>query len=559
MFRVLALAVLLTLPVVLTAGCGLDLAGLLGGLTLPDRDEDGTPDRYDDCPDDPAKTYRGNCGCGQPETPGCGADVKSIIITRPVGGGDNPQYPWGSTLAIRWTSTGDISGVKIELLYDPSAFGDPSQAAAVDTVIAYSTENDGSYEWTVPANQHDNSDYFVRVSDANDSGVYGVSREISVGGSGGGSEQKSITVTQPSGGGDNPQYPWGSTLAIRWTSTGDISGVKIELLYDASANGDPQQAAAVDTVIAYGTDNDGSYDWTVPANQHDNSDYFVRVSDANDSSVYDVSREISVGGTGGGGGWSGQKSITVTQPAGGGDNPQYPWGSTLAIRWTSTGDISEVKIELLYDPSAFGDPSQAAAVDTVIAYGTDNDGSYDWTVPANQHDNSDYFVRVSDANDSSVYDVSREISVGGNGSGGAEGCENAQSFGGHYYELVHTRTDWNTAKANAEGRVCQGMWGHLVTITSAEENAFVCQLLAGAPTEEYWIGAFQPAGSEEPDGNWQWVTGETWGYTNWNPPRQPDNTWGIENVIHIYASGAAFGYWNDAADYDSKGYIVEYE
>lgn len=108
------------------------------------------------------------------------------------------------------------------------------------------------------------------------------------------------------------------------------------------------------------------------------------------------------------------RSITITRPSGSGRNPYYPDGSSMEIRWTSTGDVGDVRIELLYDPSAFGDPEEASRVDRVIASRTADTGLYLWEVPNGQHPNSDYFVRVSDADDDDVVDVSREISVGGN-------------------------------------------------------------------------------------------------------------------------------------------------
>ena len=37
-----------------------------------DTDGDGVGNACDDCPNDPNKTSRGDCGCGQPETQGCG-------------------------------------------------------------------------------------------------------------------------------------------------------------------------------------------------------------------------------------------------------------------------------------------------------------------------------------------------------------------------------------------------------------------------------------------------------------------------------------------------------
>ncbi len=58
-----------------------------------------------------------------------------------------------------------------------------------------------------------------------------------------------------------------------------------------------------------------------------------------------------------------------------------------------------------------------------------------------------------------------------------------------------------------------GWPGHLATVTSAEENAFIVDM---TNSYNHWLGGYQPAGSDEPAGNWQWVTGEPWIYANWN-------------------------------------------
>ena len=141
----------------------------------------------------------------------------------------------------------------------------------------------------------------------------------------------------------------------------------------------------------------------------------------------------------------------------------------------------------------------------------------------------------------------------------AGGGTDPQYFNGNYYEVVEARVTWQAANDGAAARTFQGSPGHLVTITSAAENDFVRQMLVYATNQTYWVGGFQPSGSPEPAGGWQWVTGEPWDYTNWNPPREPNNTFGIENVVMMYGSGAAAGYWNDAVASDVSAYVVEYE
>ena len=134
----------------------------------------------------------------------------------------------------------------------------------------------------------------------------------------------------------------------------------------------------------------------------------------------------------------------------------------------------------------------------------------------------------------------------------------------HYYELVlvsqyHT---WDEARVSAESRTYMGLPGHLVTIHSAAENAFVLELVSGTSDEipTVWIGGFQPEGSSEPGGNWQWVTGEEWAYTNWDPPN-PNDAGGNEDHLQML-TGFPYrvGTWADISNDnpDLRPFVVEY-
>ena len=105
---------------------------------------------------------------------------------------------------------------------------------------------------------------------------------------------------------------------------------------------------------------------------------------------------------------------------------------------------------------------------------------------------------------------------------------------GHWYALTAVQGTWPAVRADCESR-----GGHLVTITSAPENAFASPL-AGAGSTTAWIGAFQPAGTCEPLCDWRWVTGEPWDYAEWAPPGANDFGSG-EDCAETYNSGG----WND--------------
>ena len=57
------------------------------------------------------------------------------------------------------------------------------------------------------------------------------------------------------------------------------------------------------------------------------------------------------------------------------------------------------------------------------------------------------------------------------------------------------------------------MGGHLVTITSAEEQTFIGQLADQGDADTYSVGGTD----EGHEGSWEWITGEPWEYTNWYP------------------------------------------
>jgi hypothetical protein len=82
------------------------------------------------------------------------------------------------------------------------------------------------------------------------------------------------------------------------------------------------------------------------------------------------------------------------------------------------------------------------------------------------------------------------------------------AFGGHTYARSDkTALNWLEAQA-----FCESVGGHLVTVTSDAEQAFLTRLLAGTENESYWLGARQAS-----SGDYEWVTGEKWSYSKWAP------------------------------------------
>jgi hypothetical protein len=126
---------------------------------------------------------------------------------------------------------------------------------------------------------------------------------------------------------------------------------------------------------------------------------------------------------------------------------------------------------------------------------------------------------------------------------------------GHYYCSLSLKedSDWPTAALVAQSLRYRGLRGHLATITSAEENAFVS---THPDSNSGALGGFQDRTAKdysEPGGGWRWVTGEPWRYTNWRGG-EPNNADGHEDYLAIHEDGT----WNDFGN-KIRDIIVEFE
>ena len=136
-------------------------------------------------------------------------------------------------------------------------------------------------------------------------------------------------------------------------------------------------------------------------------------------------------------------------------------------------------------------------------------------------------------------------------------------FAGHHYQIFDDDTEirWTDAKVK-----CEEMGGHLVTITSPEEQQFVEELISEGVNVFYWLGATDSGAQPN---QYYWVTGEAFNYNNWREG-QPDNgDWGVggtEDYIGMLRidvpkyKGLAYT-WNDFRDNpnDSHGYVCEWD
>lgn len=157
-----------------------------------------------------------------------------------------------------------------------------------------------------------------------------------------------------------------------------------------------------------------------------------------------------------------------------------------------------------------------------------------------------YYANIASVNSNGNYTFSSDVSF--TVSEGTITPVVRKSFNGHIYAVYDANVWYDRSKDIAE----KTMGGHLVTITSAEEDDFVQSLIANGKYEHYWIGGSDAAS----EGNFKWSTGEAMSYTHWTAG-EPNNSGGSEHYMEKYKST---GLWNDNRnDCDGTGFIVEIE
>lgn len=146
--------------------------------------------------------------------------------------------------------------------------------------------------------------------------------------------------------------------------------------------------------------------------------------------------------------------------------------------------------------------------------------------------------------------------------------------GGNWYRLVTNPLSFDDAAAAAENTALGGAIGHLVTISSGNENTFVAQVAKG---KNVWLGAARYDVS--PGFEYRWAFGpdadlaftgcidffascQTLNslYTAWDRNNaQPDGNLNFEDTVAMNSEGTWFDTisWND--DKAIVGYVIEYE
>ena len=159
----------------------------------------------------------------------------------------------------------------------------------------------------------------------------------------------------------------------------------------------------------------------------------------------------------------------------------------------------------------------------------------------------------------------------------ADNYNDTVEYNGHIYRIYNENTSWTGAE-----KYCEDAGGHLVSITSEDEQKFIESIIKDTGKMGYWIGLYRDGDS------WSWTDGSEYSFTAWDTDDlwgtpKPDNHYGNEDYVCIYSDTKIykdsegkdawkqnFGGWDDTAhdpfsydhnseEFDISGFICEWD
>ena len=291
-----------------------------------------------------------------------------VTVTAPNGG---ESYDQGSLMQVRWKYAGAYGRMNINLMRN----------GKVVKVIAKEAPGDGSgngvYDWQVPYDVPIASNYRVSMTAVGNSAITDTSdADFSV------TELTKLIVVSPNGG---EIWKRGQPATISWIYGGNAgTHVKIELLSSGA------YVRTIAETAPIGAGGSGSYSWTVPVEMNLSSSYTVRITSVQNQFLSDVNNAPFT--------IAESERIVVTAPNGG---ESLERSQPYTIRWRYYGSPGANVSIRLYKAGVL---NRTIIASTPI--GADGQGSFTWTVPANQATGSDYKIRVTDTSDDTVNDYS---------------------------------------------------------------------------------------------------------------------------------------------------------
>ena len=365
-------------------------------------------------------------------------------ITSPNGGETWEEL---STQTITWESSGDVESEHIYVSLYYSLDG-----GAGWTEIDNSVENEGTYSWTLPEIYITNATCRIKVKQKYSPYIEDISdADFTI--SAGGGQSDIINIISANGG---EVWHEQTTEEITWSTTGDIGGNEVYVGYstdggnywydavdDGGSNSSEGTANPPRTSYWDETSNNGSYSWSLPNFSDTLETCIIGVWSAGNTALYDMS----------------DNHFTITCDSNyyrilhpnGGETFQMETGRY--ILWESGGDVGSVK--LYY--SEYGGDSWYLIDDNET-----NDGSYVWSVPTLQSDNSNCLIKIEDRSNSGWLDVSdATFTIADTVIFDFDmSFETGESLGGWTFGGNWTADSWD-AYSGSKSAVCQGGDGTL--------------------------------------------------------------------------------------------------
>ena len=228
-----------------------------------------------------------------------------------------------------------------------------------------SIEGSNNHLWNIPFDPPPGSDWRIKISDTYDSLIYTLGDLFEI------YTYKSVNILTPT-----PLTSWSikGDHYINWTWTDEIPYVDIEI-----SNGTDLIHQVTNL------ENNGSYYFHMNYDEEPGDDWKVTVSASDYHSIFDEVPSFNAHIL---------RTVTLIAPSA---NKILYQSDYYDIVWTTNGTISEVKIDLYED---------GVYVQT-INNRTDNDGRYLWHIISGVGLSKSYQIKISDADDPSVYSLSQ--------------------------------------------------------------------------------------------------------------------------------------------------------
>jgi len=290
--------------------------------------------------------------------PMLGEALDALVVTAPNGG---ESWPCGTTQAITWQCNDLVAaGPEVRI-------GLHKGAVFLDWIVRR-TANDGAYNWIVWTDLDAGDDYHIRVQSYSDASVNDYSNEYFT--------ITPLGVLVPNGG---ETWIMGNVNVITWASNATAVGADVRIGLHRGTD--------FIEWINRSSANDGVYFWKIPATHEAGYGYRIRVQSYTDAAIKDLS----------------DTPFTLELPTLLWTSPDFRdelfMGGKYAVTWYCN-DLGAVGPDV-----RIGLHKGGAFIDWMIRK-TDNDGTWDWTVPMGLAPAPSYRLRLQSYTDSSVRTMS---------------------------------------------------------------------------------------------------------------------------------------------------------